>query len=43
MRRLVLRGVIRGKVVCTTISDPKAPCPLDLVNRQFIANGPNQL
>ena len=29
MRRLGLRGVKRGKVVRTTISDNKAPCPLD--------------
>jgi len=43
MRRLGLRGVIRGKVVRTTIRDPKAPCPLDLVNRQFKADRPNQL
>jgi transposase InsO family protein len=35
MRRLGLRGVMRGKVVRTTISDHKAPCPLDKVNRQF--------
>jgi hypothetical protein len=28
MRRLGLRGVKRGKVVPTTISDAKAPCPL---------------
>ena len=26
MRRLGLRGVVRGKVVRTTISDAKAPC-----------------
>jgi transposase InsO family protein len=43
MRRLGLRGVIRGKVVRTTISDTKAPCPLDKVNRQFKADRPNQL
>ena len=43
MRRLGLRGVRRGKVVRTTISDHKAPCPLDKVNRQFRANRPNQL
>jgi putative transposase len=43
MRRLGLRGVVRGKVVRTTISDPKAPCPLDKVNRQFKAERPNQL
>jgi putative transposase len=43
MRRLGLRGVIRGKVVRTTISDAKAVCPLDRVNRQFKAERPNQL
>ena len=43
MRRLGLRGVMRGKVVRTTISDSKAPWPLDRVNRQFKANRPNQL
>jgi transposase InsO family protein len=43
MRRRGLRGVIRGKVVRTTISDAKAPCPLDRVNRQFKAQRPNQL
>ena len=43
MRRLGLRGVKRGKVVRTTISDNKAPCPLDKVNRQFKAERPNQL
>ena len=43
MRRLGLRGVMRGKVVRTTVSDGKAPCPLDRVNRQFRAERPNQL
>jgi len=43
MRRLGLRGVVRGKAVRTTISDGKAPCPLDRVNRQFRAERPNQL
>ena len=43
MRRLGLRGVRRGKVVRTTISDNKAPCPQDKVNRQFRAERPNQL
>ncbi|WP_159275352.1 IS3 family transposase [Variovorax boronicumulans] len=43
MRRLGLRGVMRGKVVKTTISDARAPCPLDRVNRQFRAQRPNQL
>jgi len=43
MRRDRLRGVIRGKVVRTTIGDKPAPCPLDRVNRQFRADRPNQL
>ncbi|MDD2180548.1 IS3 family transposase [Acidovorax sp. D2M1] len=43
MRKLGLRGVMRGKVVRTTVSDGKAPCPLDRVNRQFRAERPNQL
>ncbi|CAN7259396.1 MAG: IS3 family transposase [Alcaligenaceae bacterium] len=43
MRKLGLRGVMRGKVVRTTVSDSKAPCPLDRVNRQFRAERPNQL
>ncbi len=33
----------RGKVVRTTISDGKTPCPMDRVNRQFWAERPNQL
>ena len=43
MRRLGLKGVIRGKAVRTTVSDPKAPCPLDHVQRQFQADRPNAL
>jgi len=43
MSRNNMRGVIRGKVVRTTISDPATPCPLDRVNRQFKASRPNQL
>ena len=43
MKRLGLQGVRRGKVVRTTLSDTKAPCPLDRVNRQFKAERPNQL
>lgn len=38
-----LRGVMRGKVVRTTISNNKMACPLDKVNRQFRAERPNQL
>jgi transposase InsO family protein len=43
MRAMGLQGVIRGKVVRTTVSDKAAPCPLDKVNRQFRAERPNQL
>ena len=43
MRRQGLRGVMRGKVVRTTVSDMNAPCPLDHVNRLFRAERPNQL
>jgi putative transposase len=43
MRLSGLRGVRRGKVVRTTVSDRAVPCPLDRVNRQFKADRPNQL
>ena len=43
MANLGLQGVIRGKLVRTTISDKAAPCPLDHVNRQFHAPMPNML
>ena len=43
MRQLGLEGARRGKKVRTTISDSKAPCPLDRVNRVFKAERPNQL
>lgn len=43
MRRLGLRGAMRGKKVRTTLPDAKAPCPLDRVNREFRADRPNQL
>lgn len=43
MNALGLQGVRRGKVIRTTVSNPKAPCPLDLVNRQFKAERPNAL
>jgi len=43
MRGMGLQGVIRGKLVRTTISDKAAPCPLDHVNRQFKAPRPNAL
>ena len=43
MRRQGLRVVMRGKVMRTTISDAKAPCPLDRANRVFKAERPTQL
>ena len=43
MKRLGLEGVVRGKPVRTTVSDPKAACPPDHVNRQFTADRPNAL
>ena len=43
MRQMGLKGVIRGKAVKTTISDKATPSPLDRVNRQFRAPGPNML
>jgi len=43
MRAQGWRGVIRGRTVCTTVPDAKAPCPLDRVNREFHAERPNQL
>ena len=44
MRRLGLRGVVRGKAsVRTTVGDEAADRPLDLVARQFRAPAPNRL
>ena len=43
MRDMGLQGAIWGKPVRTTVSDKAAPCPLDHVNRQFRAPGPNVL
>jgi transposase InsO family protein len=43
MGRLGLEGVVRGKVVKTTVQDKAAACPFDLVNRQFHAPAPNML
>lgn len=43
MQRLGIQGVRRGKRQRTTRADPKQPCPLDRVNRQFVAERPNQL
>ena len=43
MRRQGLPGVVRGKVVRTTVGDAGVPCPADRVRRQFRAERPNQL
>jgi IS30 family transposase len=38
-----LAGAVRGKVKRTTISDPKTPKPLDLVDRNFAPLAPDRL
>lgn len=43
MRSLNIQGVRRGKAFKTTIPDELANQPKDLVNRQFVAERPNQL
>jgi putative transposase len=44
MRQLGLAGMVRGRTFkVTTIPDPAAPRPPDLVGRQFTAVRPNQL
>jgi putative transposase len=43
MRDLGLRGVIRGRRVKTTVADPLAERPQDLVQRNFTATRPNAL
>lgn len=43
MRKHGLKGIRRDKGIRTTISDPKVPCPTDLVQRNFKADRPNQL
>jgi putative transposase len=43
MRRMGIQGVVRGREVRTTVSNPAAACPLDRVNRQFHAPRPNAL
>jgi transposase InsO family protein len=43
MRKLGLRGVIRGRTFKTTIGDDTATRPADLVQRKFVATRPNQL
>ena len=43
MRKEGLQGAVRGKQWRTTISDPQAPRPADLVCRDFSAEAPNRL
>src|SRR4029077_14987065 len=43
MKRMGRAGAVRGKTVKTTHSDKSTQCPLDRVNRQFRAPGPNVL
>lgn len=43
MSAMGLAGVRRGKKTVTTLSDPKAPCPLDKVNCEFRVSRPNAL
>ena len=43
MRKLGLRGVVRGKTWKTTFPDLAAPRPFDLVDRQFTVTAPNRL
>ncbi len=43
MRELGIEGVIRGQRRRTTVPEPTAPRPPDLVNRRFTAEHPNQL
>ncbi len=43
MKQLGIQGVIRGKALKTTHSNPATPCPRDHVNRQFNAPAPNIL
>lgn len=43
MRRMGLRGAVRGEETKTTTADKAAPCPTDKVSRQFRAPHPNAL
>ncbi len=43
MREMGLRGVVRGRKAKTTVPDEVAERPLDLVQRDFTADRPNQL
>lgn len=43
MRRMGSQGVVRGREVRTTVSNPAVASPLGRVNRQFHAPRPNAL
>ena len=43
MRAMGLAGIRRGRKTITTVSNPKVPCPLDKVNREFQVSRPNAL
>ncbi|WNI20420.1 IS3 family transposase [Streptomyces sp. ITFR-16] len=43
MAKLGLEGVIRGRRYRTTVPEPSAPRPPDLVDRDFTASRPDQL
>lgn len=43
MKRLGLQDIRRGRQCRTTVADDTLECPLDKVNRQFVASRPNQL
>ena len=43
MKAMEIQGVVRGKKMVTTNPDASQPCPDDKVNREFIADMPNQL
>ncbi len=43
MKTMGIQGVVRGEKVVTTNPDTAQPCPDDKVNREFVANMPNQL
>ena len=43
MKAMEIQGVVRGGKVVTTNPDTAQPCPDDKVNREFVAQTPNQL
>ena len=44
MRKMGLQGAVRGRAFkVTTVADESAERPLDLVNREFVADAPNRL